>query len=364
LTNTVLQAQIGQEEHHKGGLTEMHTGEPPTIKTLGSNPYQNVHCALEDKSGNLWFGTTGNGVYRFDGKSFTNFTSRDGLGSNSIWSLLEDKSGAIWIGTDAGVTRYNGKSFEDLSILAFNPFNTKPDNFSASINLAKNAVWSMLQSNNGTIWLGTTDGVYSYTGTRFTKFLQDAKTINTAGLRLKMVQSIIEDKRGNIWFASGLGEQEGVCRFDGLSLISFKPDGNSNSRAVLEDNQGNIWLLTQNAGLYLFNGKSFIQFKEKTVFGPHSFNNLGKDRMGNIWIACDYSNANIDDTTGGVWCFPSRMASTPANAVLKNFSTKDGLCNNSVFCMLEDRSGNMWFGTRKTGLCKFDGKVFINYSDR
>jgi len=43
-----------------------------------------VHCGLQDKTGNLWFGTTGDGVYRFDGKLFTNFTMKDGLDTNQI----------------------------------------------------------------------------------------------------------------------------------------------------------------------------------------------------------------------------------------------------------------------------------------
>ncbi len=45
---------------------------PKLIRTQGTNKYANVHCGLQDKAGDLWFGTTGEGVYRFDGKSFIN----------------------------------------------------------------------------------------------------------------------------------------------------------------------------------------------------------------------------------------------------------------------------------------------------
>ena len=70
-----------------------------------------IGCMLQDKSGNLWFGTYG-GVSKYDGKSFTHFTEKEGLGNNTVFSMLEDKSGNLWFGTDGGgVSKYDGKSF-------------------------------------------------------------------------------------------------------------------------------------------------------------------------------------------------------------------------------------------------------------
>ena len=74
-------------------------------KTQGTTEHQNVHCSLQDNDDNLWFGTTGEGVYKYDGKEFTQFTEKDGLSNNFIWSILEDESGNIWFGTDDGVSR-------------------------------------------------------------------------------------------------------------------------------------------------------------------------------------------------------------------------------------------------------------------
>ena len=82
---------------------------PKLIKTIGDPRYGNVQCSLQDKAGNLWFGTTENGLYRYDGKSFSRFLVADGLNSNNISSLLEDKDGKIWIGTEAGLCLYDGK---------------------------------------------------------------------------------------------------------------------------------------------------------------------------------------------------------------------------------------------------------------
>ena len=54
------------------------------IKTQGTDQYQVLGCSLKDKTGNIWFGTTGEGVYRYDGKVFTQFTQKDGLCGNDI----------------------------------------------------------------------------------------------------------------------------------------------------------------------------------------------------------------------------------------------------------------------------------------
>ncbi|MEI6489410.1 MAG: two-component regulator propeller domain-containing protein, partial [Bacteroidota bacterium] len=71
-----------------------------------------IRCMLQDKSGNLWFGTDGGGVSKYDGKSFTHFTEKEGLSNNTVLSMLEDKSGNLWFGTDGGgVSKYDGKSF-------------------------------------------------------------------------------------------------------------------------------------------------------------------------------------------------------------------------------------------------------------
>ena len=65
---------------------------------------------IEDKKGNLWFG--GDGLSRYDGKSFTRFTTKDGLLNNSIWLISEDKNGAIWVGTRETILhRFDGKTF-------------------------------------------------------------------------------------------------------------------------------------------------------------------------------------------------------------------------------------------------------------
>jgi ligand-binding sensor domain-containing protein len=70
---------------------------------------------LEDRKGNFWLGSVGSGVYYYDGKTFQNYTTRDGLANNRVGNIYEDKSGNIWFATGGGASRYDGKSFRNFT---------------------------------------------------------------------------------------------------------------------------------------------------------------------------------------------------------------------------------------------------------
>jgi ligand-binding sensor domain-containing protein len=326
--------------------------QPKIIKPQGNNREDNIHCGLQDKAGNLWFGSAGEGVYFYDGKNFTNFTTKDGLTNNIVWSILEDNTGNIWFGTSEGICRYDtrGRTFMSIPIIVPNGRYLHP--YTSTNNpSAKNDVSSIMQDKSGKLWFGTTDGVYCYNplqndvvgqGIYFTRFLDHDGIINKSGLHLRQVQCILEDKNGNIWFGSGPGEGEGVCRYDGKSITSFKPNGDVWVRSILEDKHGNLWFGGRHHGICVYDGKTFTDFTEKKHFSKpiYSIPSLLEDKAGNIWFANESS---------GVWCYDGRT--------LKNFTTDDGLINNSVWCIVQDREGKIWVGTRNNGLSRFDGRL-------
>ena len=315
----------------------------------GTGTGANVHCGLQDKAGNLWFGTTGEGVYRYNGTSFTNFTTKDGMSSNTVWSILEDKTGNIWFGTDNGICRYDGKTISPVPIIVPHvmEFNAMPANSAPS---GKNGVWSIMQDKSGKIWFGTSEGVYCYNGTSFTRFLDNQGIVNDSRLHLKMVQCMLEDEAGNLWFGSGLGEKEGLCRFDGKYLASFKPNGDDWVRSILEDKNGTLWLACRHNGLSRYDGKTFTPLGEKEGFSTTGTGSIIEDKKGNIWFS---SLGAREDA--GIWRFDGKA--------FTNFTIKDGLTHNSVFCIVEDRGGNIWFGTSNLGLCRYDGKNFTRFSE-
>ena len=109
--------------------------------------FGNVRAMVKDKSGNLWFGSTSGGLSRYDGKSFTYFTEKEGLNNNYIGCISEDKAGNIWLGGD--VICYNGKSFIRFAILEGQNSNT---------------LFCIYEDKSGDIWFCNMDGVRRYDG--------------------------------------------------------------------------------------------------------------------------------------------------------------------------------------------------------
>ncbi len=255
----------GQFLSHSGNRNELKSTLVPQPKltiTQGAVENQMVSCGVQDRKGNIWFGTTSEGVYRYDGKLFSQFTKLDGLSSNCVWSMLEDRSGNIWFGTAEGICCYDGKKINNVSI----PFFIRPvitDNSFYNDWSTKSTVWSIMQDKNGMMWFGTGDGVYQYDRFVFTRFLANDNIINKGNLKLKLVSDMLEDKNGNIWFASGMPPGfEGFCRFDGKMIESFKPKNEGWFRKVVQSKNGNLLLATRRYGVWTYDGKSFTDYSQ------------------------------------------------------------------------------------------------------
>jgi ligand-binding sensor domain-containing protein len=344
-----------------GDLKTIPVGKPKLIKTQGSNEYATVYCGLQDKEGNLWFGTSGEGVYRFDGKLFTQFTTKDGLNSNSVNSILQDKQGNLWLGTSDGLCKFSGKNMIPVPINGnFLPVVGHTDFYNATSK--SNTVWSMLQDKKGTIWLGTGEGVYCFDGKAFSRFLDNPNVINKNNLALRVVSSILEDKNGTIWFASGCPPgEEGICSYDGKNLVSFKPKNEGWFRKIIEDKNRNLLFATRIHGVLTcdlsagaVSMASFSGFPQPKALLNNSLSSVLKDKSGNIWIASDYGQI-VGDTLGGVWCYK------PSSEAGEKAFTK--ITAREVSFMLEDSTGNIWLGTRNTGLYRYDGKAFTNFCE-
>ncbi len=321
---------------------------PTLIKTIGDPRYGNVQCSLQDKEGNLWFGTTENGLYKYDGKSFSRFLVADGLNSNNISCILEDKNGKIWIGSDAGLCLYDGKTFAAIQI----PLRKNlPPNKNQNNQNSRHWVFSIMQAKSKKLWFATVDGVYIYDGKSFTPFIIDEAAAGYMSTN-NNAERMLEDKAGNIWFG-GRGN-EGVYRYDGKSVTNFKlnelfqsgpikPKAHNWAWPQLQDKNGNIWFCNW-GGVYRYDGKSFTTFTEKDGLSGDMVARIIEDKNGNIW----FGGAGLSRYDGKSFT---------------RFTTKDGLPNLGVWSILEDISGNIWVGTRETGLYLYDGKTFITYSE-
>ena len=100
---------------------------------------------MEDKAGNLWCGTIGGGVSKYDGKSFTTYTTKQGLASDRVFSISQDKAGNLWFGTyDGGVSKYDGQSFTT---------------YTTTQGLADKFVSHVQEDSKGNLWFATDRGL-------------------------------------------------------------------------------------------------------------------------------------------------------------------------------------------------------------
>jgi ligand-binding sensor domain-containing protein len=332
--------------------------KPKLVKTQGSGEHDNIHAILQDKKGDLWFATTGEGVYRYNGQGFVQYTQKDGLSSNTVYSMIEDSSGTIWFGTDKGVSCYDGKSIAaipftfDSQVRRF----IVGETFANSLE-AKNEVWSIMQVKSGSLWFGTTNGLYCYDGSKFTRLLDDVQLINSENLRLKRIQCMLQDRDGIIWLGSGLGETEGLCRFDGKSITTVKPKIDGWIRHILQDKSGAIWLSTRIQGIWRDSGDGFVKLtiQDDDVTKLLQANQaMMQDSKGNIWFGGNEVVGTVQ-TNSGIWRYDG--------VNFRNFMIRDGLSAYAVWSMFEDANGHIWIGTRNTGLTRFDGNHFVHFSE-
>jgi len=330
------------------------------VRTQGI-PSGVVGCELLDKDGNLWFSLSGEGAYRYNGKSFANFTTKDGLCNNSVGAIIQDKSGNILLGTNRGICIYDGKKFTKHPV---------PDTLS---------ITCMLEDKDGNLWFGTRrNGIYRYNGKTLDNFLSNNDHKFNLGNNNQLILDMLQDKNGNIWFSSWNGG--GAWRYDGKGFKNFIPpvdyyktnqdkrnSGNPQNTlghlpnsfyapsqdyitddmifSMTEDKAGNIWFATRDHGACRYDGKTFTSFGTKEGFLSRGTYAIFEDKNGDLWFTTE---------SDGVWCYDGKA--------IKNFTENDGLINNAVMTVLEDSAGNLWFGTKWFGLSRFDGKNFMTFS--
>ena len=327
----------------KKGLPKEKVAHRKLVKTIGS-PIYSVRSGMQDKAGNLWFGTWGNGLYKYDGKSFSQFLVADGLNSNKVYCILEDRDGKIWIGTEAGLCLYDGKTFTNIQIPL--PKNLPPNKNPVH---RKHWVYSIMQAKSGKLWLVTIDGVYIYDGNSFTLF-EINEAANGFLTSNDKAERILEDNAGNIWF--GGRTNEGVYRYDGKSVINIelpeisliRPDSVRISHnwawPQLQDKNGNIWFSNW-VGAYRYDGKSFTSFTKKDGLSGDMVARIIEDKKGNLW----FGGAGLSRYDGKSFT---------------RFTPKDGLITRRVWSIWEDKTGNLWIGG-DGGSSLYDGKTLLAF---
>ena len=287
-------------------------------------PGANVWAVENDRMGNLWFGTFGGGApggaSRYDGESLTVFTTSDGLVHRGVNSVYADRRGHLWFGTWGGISRYDGDSFT---------------NYTVDEGLPHRVVWATLHARDDRQWLATWNGLSVLDGMRLTNYgTENVLPGNT-------ISSSLLDSKGRLWFGTGStwGHGGGIARLDGDHWDVFSHRDGLVSRdhnriwSIVEDKKGNIWFAT-GVGVSRFDGKHFTNFTAEDGLAANDVRDAYVDRAGDLWFA---------SAGGGVTRYDGN--------VFQQLTSADGLASNHVRA-IQDRHGSFWFGTNN-GLTRF-----------
>ena len=239
---TSCNGQISNETKNTNQLKELLL-KGDTVKELGSS----IMVVYQDKKNIYWFGSWDTGVYRYDGKTFTNFTTKHGLSNNRIDEIKEDKFGNIYFNScqpNSAIVKFDGHTFTTLTAIPSNEWKLQSDD-----------LWfrHAFQS----------EKVYRYDGSTLYE-LQLPKPPNLSNPFA--IYSIYKDKKGNIWFGTN---PVGVCRYDGKSfdwiteedVTEFRNEGANGVRSITEDNNGDFWFNTE----YRYSIYDSINFKKQYI---------------------------------------------------------------------------------------------------
>ncbi|MDR7131343.1 ligand-binding sensor domain-containing protein [Algoriphagus sp. 4150] len=265
-----------------------------TNSKIGSHTFWDV---LEDRKGNLWIASKDSGVYHLPAgeTSFQHFTTKDGLASNMVLHIYEDKTGNIWFGPSrydpSAPLRTGGKSFK---------------NFTTEDGFPTNNIRLLFEDKTGKLWFGPhLENMFVYDprlngdidsyrdgqGRGFTVLKnKDGKAFNN-------VWSIIEDKKGNIWFA----DVYGLWRYDPSASLragdsTFTHVSERGAYSIIQDKKGNIWTtgevkLYSNVWVLSRYDAETLYDKNPTVTeifsGPPALFGLLEAKDGSIWFGAD-----------------------------------------------------------------------------
>jgi ligand-binding sensor domain-containing protein/serine phosphatase RsbU (regulator of sigma subunit) len=298
-----------------------------------------VYAIVQDNSHYLWLGTQ-SGVTRFDGITFRNYNTEDGLAPGGARVIFIDSGNRIWTGHEnGGLSRFNGRTFDRVDI---------PDT------VLHSNITSIIQDQDGQLWITTElDGAIMIRNPALPVInLQYDHFLKGKSLGDQVFNSLCTSN-GDLYFITNVGIRK--YNKTGNSFESYKPDGMFTyflTTVMFEDSRGNFWFGTYNGGLSKFSRADgrFSFYDTRNGLAANWVSAITEDRNGNIWIG-HWGN---DINSGGISCIHP-------DGKIKVFSTANGLHDNWIWCIREDAEGNMLIGTTEHGLDIYKGERFVSY---
>ncbi len=274
-----------------------------------------VNCLLQDHIGFLWAGTD-NGLYRYDGLSFTAFGITEGLPSGHILSLRETANGTLWVGTNRGLAQQIGGAFRGVP------------------SVTGGAVSSMASDAGGGLYLATADGLVSGHPDPANGAWQFQRAPVPAGLVQAPAHGVFAAANGSIWY----GCSTALCRLkNGFVTVFSRKDGvpPDSWDAILQDREGNLWV--RSPSRLLVRRRGTRSFAASGGLSSSESGNLYLDHQGRILAATERGVARL---VSGRWEYTGMPQGLPVG-----FTS----------CLLEDREGSLWIGLGGAGLVRWVG---------
>ena len=309
----------------------------------------------------------------------TSWTAKDGV-PGPVRAIAQTPDGYLWLGTEAGLYRFDG-----LHFVAWEP------TFGEQIHLS--SVWSLCTSRDGSLWIGFSSGGISQLRNGHLKNYSHAEGVLDGG-----ILSIVEDGNGSIW----AGGQYGLSKLDSGSWHPVGVESGypaPGAQVLFVDRRRTLWVATDGLDFGLSkdpvrrntiltlapNAKSFVATREPV--GQVWM--MAEAPDGDVWIA-DTSGHTVRpitsrnswkagikvgaeplcvlfDRDGSLWIGPDqrglrRVADVRESEMAVLEQLRDGLSSDRVYSALEDREGNLWFGTA-VGLDRFRENKVKAYSN-
>jgi ligand-binding sensor domain-containing protein/serine phosphatase RsbU (regulator of sigma subunit) len=310
-----------------------------------------VSFALDKNINNLWIGTW-EGLINYNVKNSTysiyknNELDQSSLSNNKTSCLLADNQKNIWIGTT------------DKGINIYFPTSIKFPLFNKNNGLLNDYVYSIIQTNDKNIFVGTEDGLYSF-NPKDIKFIDYSSVLKK--YNAKTVLSLCEDKDKNIWIGT---YGQGVIIFNPKTKQTKKLLGESYAYGtvtkIIQDKNGVIWLALYGGGVCAINPNTFSikNYTTKEGLPSDKVYSIYENKSDNtLWIS----------TQGGGFCILNFILSSdkPMITVFKHNENKNSISSNIVNNIYKDNDGVFWIATTN-GLNRFDysKKQFSGYFER
>lgn len=261
---------------------------------------------------------------------FSNLSVKDGLSQLHVTCIYQDKLGYMWFGTRNGLNKFNGNSFEIF-------WNHADDEQSIS----SNTIACITEDAEGNLWIGTENGLNKLDKKRkgFKRYYlaNEADSVNNKILSLHI------DADGVLWVGTLSGLFIYEPESDSLKSVYIRELADNSVSAILEKDN-HLYLASSKNGLLIYDRQKkrivrSYQTNSKTLPVISNYiKDIYIDKKDNIWLGT-YKD--------GVCVIKHDLSE------VVQYNTSNGLSNNSIRCIKESPSGEMWVGT-------FDGLNIIN----